>query len=159
METAWGLFGVALGWGLSSVTEMIRRRWSRQEKMHDLHVQRGEELLQCCQQTFQWVEDASRAAFQGDIYVPIQHPIFRLVAIVEIYFPSLIADARDLDTAARAYRDRLVEIASNKGRGLPMTTELNEEFQATHISLPPVIGKMLTKARQAVRAAIQTQRE
>ncbi len=65
-----------------------------------------------------------RAAFTGDIYVPIRVPVFRFAAIVEIFYPELSERAKDLDSRVTAYRNILIEIAANKMQRTQMTEPL-----------------------------------
>ena len=113
----WGLIGVALGWLLTTVADIMRRRAERKEKNRDLRIKRGEELLQRLEELYQWSEQARRTAFTGDIYVPIQVPVFRFAAIVEIFYPELSERAKDLDSRVTAYRNILIDIAANKTQG------------------------------------------
>lgn len=151
---AWGLIGVALGWVLNALMDAIRRRWQRKDKTRDLSIQRGEDLLQHCHEAFQWSEDARKKAFEGDVYVPIQTPVFRIAGAVELFYPVLSERAKDLDRVARDYRSTLVDIASGKARGTPLTQEANHRLQATLGALQLSIGVLLTEARAIVRATI-----
>jgi hypothetical protein len=154
VSPAWGLIGVTVGWVLNAIMDGVRRVWQRQDKTHDLSIQRGEELLQHCYEAFQWSEDARRKAFEGDVYVPIPTPIFRIAGTVELYYPALSERAQNLDGLARAYRDILVEIAGNKSRNVPMTPEVSQRLRDAVHTLHPAIGLLLTDARKAVGASI-----
>jgi hypothetical protein len=145
------LVGVVVGWVLTSGTEYFRRRRDRKDKTRDLTVQRGEELLQQLVALFQWSEEARQTAFKGDIYVPVQIPAFHFAAIVEIFYPSLSQQARELDAKVTDYRAVLVDIAANKMTGKPITDALKGRLASAAERLPVAIGMMISKAREAVR--------
>ena len=151
-SAAWiGLVGVAIGAAITAGMDWLRRQWARVDRQEERLIARGEELLECFALIFEWHEDARRVAFTGSVYVPIQRPVFRLAAIVELYYPKLEPHVREVDVAARRYRDALVAIAGNKARGLPMTQELNDALARQHDTLLPIVGRALTAARAAVQ--------
>jgi hypothetical protein len=86
----------------------------------------------------QWSEQARRAAFTGDIYVPIRVPVFRFAAIVEIFYPERSEGAKDLDSRVTAYRNILIEIATNKMQRTQMTE--------------PLMGRLAKNAEELRRA-------
>ena len=149
------LAGTVIGWVLNLLMELVRRKWQRADEARRLTIARGDELVKECHELFQWSEDARRKAFEGDVYVPMQMPLFRIVAIVELHYPSLRTRAGDLDTVVKAYREALVGVATSKLSGAPMDPRLGQQLHAFHDTLLPAIGMMLTEARKAVRAELE----
>ena len=149
-----GLVGVALGWLLTTAGDVMRRRAERKEKARDLRIKRGEELLQRLEELYQWAEEARRIAFTGDIYVPIQVPAFRFAAIVEIFYPELSQRAKGLDSQVTTYRDVLIEIATNKTQGKPMTEPLMARLARIAQDLPVTITHAIADARDSVRTQL-----
>lgn len=96
-STAWieptaTLVSVLVGAGITFAVGYIQRRWSQRDKSHDQLIARGEELIDRCQELSEWIEEARKVAFTGSGYgfVPVQSPIFRIAAIVELYYPNRV---------------------------------------------------------------------
>jgi hypothetical protein len=155
LPEVWGLIGVALGFLMTTAADFMRRRAERKEKARDLRIKRGEELLQKLEELYQWSEQARRIAFTGDIYVPIQVPVFRFAAIVEIFYPQLSQRAKDLDSQVTTYRNVLIDIAANKTQGKPMTEPLMARLAKNAEELPVAIGHAIADTRDAVRAQLE----
>jgi hypothetical protein len=150
----WGFVGVIVGGILTGGMEFLRRWLDRKAKARELRLARGEEILQQLAALFEWSEAARKTAFVGDIYIPVQVPAFRVAAIVEIFYPSLSASARDVDTSSREYRQILVDIAADKTTGKPMNPEHTRSLQAAAEQLPLTIGRMIEDTRNAVRQVL-----
>jgi hypothetical protein len=150
------LAGVVVGFALNAIAEAFRRRADRKEKTRELTVARGEELLRQLEALYQWSEKAREVAFTGDVHVPVQIPVFRVAAIVEVFYPSLGGRARDLDSRVTSYRNVMVDIAANKRSGKAMTEDLMRRLAQTVEQLPAAIGQAIGEARDAVRAQLSS---
>src|SRR5579863_8115146 len=106
------LLGVVMGGALSYGTEMLRRRWQRADEIRKLTISRGEELLEQCHKLYEWYENARRLAFSADFFLPAQVPMFRIAALVELYFTELSSQSHTLDTAVQQCRELYVGVAS-----------------------------------------------
>ena len=158
------LLGVVFGAGATVWITALQRRWQRmdvaqerQEKARNLTVARGEELLSQCQLLSEWKESARKVAFtrEGQGFVPIQGPMYRIAAIVELFFPELSDQAQALDNAVFNYRYYL--------RGMAMGLQAGENFSPLELRtfneqveiLENTLGQFQQAARHRVREHIE----
>jgi hypothetical protein len=157
--------GAGIGAGSTLLVSVIQRRWQRedteeerQEKERALTMTRGEELLAQCQQLVEWKETARKVAltreWQG--FVPTQGPMFRIAAIVELFFPELSGLAQTLDNAVLNYLHQV--------RGIAMIMQANGALSGFHRKalhdeqgrLEQVLATFMHTARQRVRERISS---
>jgi hypothetical protein len=147
----WGFIGVVVGGLLTGGVDFIRRRWERQIKARELRLARGEEILLQLEAVLEWYERARKVAFEGNIYVPLHIPVFRVAAIVEVYFPSLSDRARAVNEAASALRQIMVDLAASRMQQMPMSGQLRLTFETLSARFPPTVVEMITETRKVVR--------
>lgn len=154
------LLGVLLGAGLTFATGAIQRRWKRGDKTRELMMARGEELLDQCQQLVEWKENARKVAFtrewQG--FVPSEGPMYRISAIVELFFPDLSNQAQTLSNATFNYRHYLHGVAmilqANSEVAVPQRKTLHQE----QLRLEEALAVFLHTARKQVREHVESAR-
>ncbi len=149
-KEAWGLIGVALGGFLAFGADLIRRRSDRRQKARELLIQRGEELLQKCQELYEWLETARKGAYSGDMYIPVQTPLFRVTTIVKLYYPTLASHVELIDTAAVGYRSGLVDVAAAKMKGETAPTHILENSNKTLVHLISTVKALWNAAIDTV---------
>lgn len=147
------LIGMIIGSGTTLWATTVQRRWQRKDRTRDLIVSRGEELLDQCQQLVEWKETVRKVAFtdEGQGFVPPQAPMYRIAAIVELFFPELVNQSRSLDCVVLNYLHNIRGIAQllhagNSVSELPMR-ELRDEQER----LEQALGLFLEAARKLIR--------
>lgn len=163
MKSAPTLLGVVIGVGATVTVTAMQRHWhrtdkarERQEKARELMMSRGEELLDQCLQLAEWKETARKVASTGEWqgFVPIQGPMFRIAAIVELFFPELSDQAQTLDNVVANYLHYLRGMAMKLQAGgqvsQPQVRTLHEEQERVEHTL----GTFQEAARKLIRARI-----
>lgn len=159
------LLGVTLGAGATLLVTVIQRRWQqddselqRREKERLLVTSRGEDLLSQCQLLVEWKEDAKKTAFTGDGkgFVPSQGPIYRIAAIVELFFPELSARAQALDTAVLAYRHIARGIAMLVQAGAHVSPAQVKDLRDEETKLEQTLTMFMQTARAHIRKHIDS---
>ena len=165
---AWSSGGGIIGAGATVVVTALQRTWQvkdkareRQEVDRQLLLSRGEEVLQRCQEVVDWKESARKVAStaEGQGFVPIQAPMFRIAAIVELFFPELSDQAHALDNSVLNYLHSLRGIAMLMHAGTqvsqPHVKALRDQQAGVELSL----GLFQEAARKGIRARLNALEE
>ncbi|HXC10480.1 MAG TPA: hypothetical protein VNV61_16225 [Steroidobacteraceae bacterium] len=149
-----GIIGVVIGWLLTTVSEALRRQAERREKIRELEIQRGEELIMQCTQFLDWADSARKSAASGDIYVPIYLAGYRIFTIISLFYLSLAPHITALDDEAREYRLMLVDLATATSRGEFISQERLSEVNNARNNLHQLISELSRWAGNEIRARL-----
>ena len=150
---SFALIGVIVGSGATFFVTALQRRWQRTDMAHDLIISRGEELLDQCRGLIEWKEAALKAALtgEGQGFVPPQLPMYRIAAIVELFFPELASQSRLLDNAALNYLHHVRGIAQLLQAGSEVPDTAKRDLRDEQVRLEQTAGLFLEAARKLIR--------
>jgi hypothetical protein len=141
--------GAILGAAGALASLIIQRRWQRKDKVRELSIARGEELLDLCRQLHEWDDGARKLAFTGESqgFIPTQAPMFRIAAIVELYFPQLSQVAQSLNNVTGDYRYHLRGVAMLVHGGEPLSEAKRKALREEQARFEQGLATFLVSAR------------
>lgn len=153
---SFALIGVIVGSVATFCVTALQRHWQRKDRTRDLIVSRGEELLDQCQELIEWKETARKAAFTGDGkgFVPPQTPMYRIAAIVELFFPELADQSRPLDNSVLNYLHHVRGIAQLLHARSHVSDEAKRDLRDEQDRLEQTLALFLDAARKLIRERI-----
>lgn len=117
-------------------------------------------MLDLCKQLHEWDDAARKMAFTGESqgFVPTQAPMFRIAAIVELFFPQLSQLAQSLNNITGDYRHHLRGIAMLVHGGNHLSDTQKKALREEQARFEQSLASFLLSARALIGGLVSGER-